>query len=193
MKNYNNNNNGTTKPSTGFIPYVNSEEGLIEAFQVASWVLAGICSFLACVVSFRLINSHLTYFNEPRIQRKIVGILWIVPIFAIDSWLSLRFIKASVYLDMFRDCYEAYVIHLFLSLMINYLSKEYGGEHLFLDHLDATFNSVVPSNEKENNKQLIHHMFPFKYCLQDWKLDRTFILKCKQGTIQFVVLKPLLT
>ena len=94
---------------------------------------------------------------------------------------------------MFRDCYEAYVIHLFLSLMINYISKEYGGEHLFLDHLDSTFNSAVPSNVKENDKRLIHHMFPFKYCLQDWKLDRTFILKCKQGTIQFVVLKPLLT
>ena len=36
-------------------------------------------------------------------------------------------------------------------------------------------------------------MFPFKYCMQDWKLDRTFIKKCKRGTIQFVILKPTLT
>ena len=96
---------------------VNSEEELIHILQLLSWIFAGICSFLACVVSLRLINSHLASFTTPKIQRKIVGILWIVPIFAIDSWLSLRFIKASVYLDMFRDCYEAYVIHLFLSLM----------------------------------------------------------------------------
>ena len=109
------NNNATTKPSSTIIPYVNSEEELIHILQLLSWIFAGICSFLACVVSLRLINSHLANFTTPKIQRKIVGILWIVPIFAIDSWLSLRFIKASVYLDMFRDCYEAYVIHLFLS------------------------------------------------------------------------------
>ena len=201
------NNNATTKPSSTIIPYVNSEEELIHILQLLSWIFAGICSFLACVVSLRLINSHLANFTTPKIQRKIVGILWIVPIFAIDSWLSLRFIKASVYLDMFRDCYEAYVIHLFLSLMINYLSKEYGGEHLFLDHLDNNFNNIVSSTEEglteereeddaednHHDKKIVHHMFPFNYCMQDWKLDRTFIKKCKRGTIQFVILKPTLT
>ena len=29
-----------------------------------------------------------------------VGILWMVPIFATDSWLSLRFKDAAIYLDM---------------------------------------------------------------------------------------------
>lgn len=35
-----------------------------------------------------------------------VGILWMVPIYSVDSWLSLSFKDAALYLDMLRDCYE---------------------------------------------------------------------------------------
>jgi len=195
--------NGTS--SSAIVPYVNTEEGLVRTLQLVSWVFAGVCAFLACVVSLKLINGHLANFAAPKVQRKVVGILWIVPIFAIDSWLSLRFLEISVYLDMFRDCYEAYVIHLFLSLMITYLSRELGGEHLFLDKLDQRFQDALKqeqsgiSNHKSENDSaiggapMVHHMFPFKCFLHTWKLDRTFISKCKRGTIQFVILKPMLT
>lgn len=44
-----------------------------------------------------------------------------VPIYATDSWLSLRFKDAALYLDLMRDSYEGYVIYLFLALMIAYL------------------------------------------------------------------------
>ncbi len=30
-----------------------------------------------------------------------------VPIYSVDSWLSLSFKDAALYLDMLRDCYEA--------------------------------------------------------------------------------------
>ena len=197
------NNNGTS--SSAIVPYVNTEEGLVRTLQLVSWIFAGVCAFLACVVSLKLINGHLANFAAPKVQRKVVGILWIVPIFAIDSWLSLRFLSISVYLDMFRDCYEAYVIHLFLSLMITYLSQELGGEHLFLDKLDQRFQDALKQEESENLNQqdqsvppvsgapMVHHMFPFKFFIRTWKLDRTFIAKCKRGTIQFVILKPTLT
>jgi hypothetical protein len=46
-----------------------------------------------------------------------------VPLYATDSWLSLRFKDAALYLDIMRDCYEAYVIYLFLALMIAYLGE----------------------------------------------------------------------
>mmetsp|Transcript_2610 Transcript_2610/g.2953 ORF Transcript_2610/g.2953 Transcript_2610/m.2953 type:complete len:84 (+) Transcript_2610:239-490(+) len=58
-----------------------------------------------------------------------------VPIYAITSWLSLRFKDAAVYLDMFRDCYEGYVIYLFLALMIAYLGN--GNEYKVHDILNA--------------------------------------------------------
>ena len=89
--------------------------------MVAGWTVAGIFAFMAIIISVKLIRDHLKNFTNPVEQRKIVGILWMVPIFATDSWLSLRFKDAAIYLDMARDCYEGYVIYLFLSLMIAYL------------------------------------------------------------------------
>lgn len=54
-------------------------------------------------------------------QSKIIGILWMVPIYAIDSFVSLRFKNAALYVDMLRDCYEGYALYLFLALMVGYL------------------------------------------------------------------------
>lgn len=54
-------------------------------------------------------------------QSKIIGILWMVPIYAVDSFVSLRFKDAALYVDMLRDCYEGYALYLFLALMVGYL------------------------------------------------------------------------
>lgn len=52
---------------------------------------------------------HLRYYSSPNEQRHIVRILFIVPIYAFDSWLSLLFFTNEeyyVYFDTVRDCYE---------------------------------------------------------------------------------------
>lgn len=46
-----------------------------------------------------------------------------VPIYAVDSWISLRFPGIAIYLDMLRDCYEAYVLYLFFALMVAYIGE----------------------------------------------------------------------
>lgn len=40
------------------------------------------------------------------IQPKIVGILWMVPIYGVISFISLVVPPYALYLDMLRDCYE---------------------------------------------------------------------------------------
>lgn len=55
------------------------------------------------------IYMHLRFYSSPREQRHIVRILFIVPIYAFDSWLSLLVFTNDqyyVYLDTLRDCYE---------------------------------------------------------------------------------------
>lgn len=45
----------------------------------------------------------------PQEQRYIIRLLFIVPVYAFDSWLSLLLLGAHqryVYLDSVRDCYE---------------------------------------------------------------------------------------
>lgn len=61
---------------------------------------------------FFQIYMHLRYYNSPNEQRHIVRILFIVPIYAFDSWLSLLFFTNDqyyVYFDTVRDCYEGNV------------------------------------------------------------------------------------
>jgi hypothetical protein len=40
------------------------------------------------------VAMHLEYYNRPKLQLRVVRILWMVPIYAVDSWLSLRFKEA---------------------------------------------------------------------------------------------------
>ena len=48
------------------------------------------------------------YYKNPSEQRYIVRILFIVPVYAFESWLSLLFFNSSfyVYCNALRDCYE---------------------------------------------------------------------------------------
>ena len=87
-------------------------------------IFSGLFSFLACLLSGYLIHMHLKHFTQPNIQSKIVGILWMVIIYSIDSYISLLFPSYANKINMLRDCYEAYVLYLFLALMLAYLGCE---------------------------------------------------------------------
>ena len=67
---------------------------------------AGSFSFLAVCFSTWLINQHHYNMTEYSVQSKIIGIIWMIPIYSIDSFLSLLFPSVSLYIDMLRDCYE---------------------------------------------------------------------------------------
>eukprot|EP01031_Cornospumella_fuschlensis_P049852 gene49852-61024_t len=92
---------------------------LINAYTIL--LSAGLCSTVAVGVSTMLISQHLRNFTQPSIQAKIVAITYMIPIYSVDSFLGLLFPDISMYINLLRDCYEAYVLYLFLSLMLSYL------------------------------------------------------------------------
>lgn len=55
------------------------------------WLVSGAFTLVAVVVSAWLIDKHLRYFFAPHTQRHIVRILFLVPIYAICSFLSYYF------------------------------------------------------------------------------------------------------
>jgi hypothetical protein len=57
------------------------------------------CAFVACCLTVHLIMKHCTNFSNSRQQRCICRILLMVPVYAGDSWLSLRFFRQSVFFD----------------------------------------------------------------------------------------------
>lgn len=64
------------------------------------------------------LTSHLRHYYKPDVQRRIMAVLWMVPIYSITSWLSMVFPKFEPFFGAFRDCYEAYAIYTFIAMLI---------------------------------------------------------------------------
>jgi hypothetical protein len=95
-------------------------------FDWVTWInstfgIAGFFAWTAVFLSTWLIYKHLRNYNEPNLQRPIVRILLMVPIYAINSWVSLRWSFVSLYLDLIRDSYEAYVVYQFFVLLVEFI------------------------------------------------------------------------
>jgi hypothetical protein len=112
-------------------------------------IISFLCMAMSIFFSSYLIRSHLKYFTKPKIQSKILGIIYMVPIYSIDSFLGLLWPYQATYINMFRDCYEAYVLYLFLSLMLSYLECVEDETEL-VNYLDSQPRQTLP--------------YPFNWC-----------------------------
>jgi len=131
----------------------------------------------AIVISCHHIYQHLRFYTLPSEQKCIVRILFIVPIFGFDSWLSLFFVTRSayVYFDSVRDWYEAFVIYNFMSLCYEYL----GGESNIMSEIRG---------------KPIQTSWYYGSCLfKGRSYTIGFLRFCKQATLQFCIIKPLMS
>ncbi|KAK3576395.1 hypothetical protein CHS0354_026728 [Potamilus streckersoni] len=98
-----------------------------------------------------------------------------VPIYAMNAWLALRFPEAAIYLDTLRECYEAYVIYNFMAYLLSYLNTAYPD---LATHLEE--------------KPQMKFICPL-CCLPPWKMGSKFIMNCKHGVLQYTVVRPVTT
>jgi len=140
--------------------------------------LAGFCVWTALFLTGYQIFQYLRYYTNPAEQRWIIRILFIVPVYALTSWLSLLFFSYNnfyVYFNAVRDCYEAFVIYNFLSLCYEYL----GGEGSIMSEIRG---------------KPIRSSCWYGTCLmtgQSYNIG--FLRFCKQGTLQFCIIKPFMS
>mmetsp|Transcript_7953 Transcript_7953/g.11503 ORF Transcript_7953/g.11503 Transcript_7953/m.11503 type:complete len:459 (-) Transcript_7953:53-1429(-) len=85
--------------------------------------MAGTFVLLTCLLTMFHMASHLRNFHEPVVQRKVIAILWMSPIYALTSFLSIVVSGIEGYMAIIKDFYEAYVIYTFLSYLIAVLGK----------------------------------------------------------------------
>jgi Organic solute transporter Ostalpha len=86
--------------------------------------VGGVFVLMALPISLWDITQHVAHESAPHLQRHVVRILWMVPIYAMNAWISLVLPAASVYLDSLRECYEAYVIYNFMRFLLNFLEHQ---------------------------------------------------------------------
>ncbi|KAI5781461.1 organic solute transporter Ostalpha-domain-containing protein [Geopyxis carbonaria] len=153
----------------------NSEHGGSGTTKLSTYAIlvAGIAALIASVLSCLSIWFQLKNYRKPLLQRYVVRILLMVPIYAVSSWVSLISLQLAQFVDPIRDIYEAFTIYTFFQLLINFL----GGERslIIMMHGRAPKEHVWPMN----------YMFP-KIDISD---PHTF-LAVKRGILQYTWLKP---
>ena len=142
-----------------------------------AWYIATFFVMMTLPMSAYAIGNHLKHYHDPDVQRYIVRILWMVPIYAVESLLALIWYEYNILLETMRECYEAYVIFCLLQLMI-----------VTVAHTPEQFQEIV--NQK--NPHDLQHMSLFKYCLKPWN-SFDFFSKVRRGTLQYVVVKIVCT
>uniref|UniRef100_A0A8C3X291 Transmembrane protein 184A n=1 Tax=Catagonus wagneri TaxID=51154 RepID=A0A8C3X291_9CETA len=139
--------------------------------------VSGIFVWTALVLTGHQIYLHLRSYTVPNEQRYVIRLLLIVPVYAFDSWLSLLLLGGHqyyVYFDSVRDCYEAFVIYSFLSLCFQYL----GGESAIMAEIRG--KPIQPSCVYGT------------CCLRGLSYSIGFLRFCKQATLQFCIVKPIM-
>lgn len=137
-------------------------------------LIGGIFVLVAIPLSLWEIILHVIHYTKPRLQKHIIRILWMVPIYAINAWIGLVYPKQAIYVDSARECYEAYVIYNFMKFLLNYLNME----------MDLEVSLEL--------KPQVKHIFPL-CCMRDWEMGREFVHNCKHGILQYTVVRPITT
>lgn len=156
--------------------------------------LAGTFTVLSCLISMWHMTAHLRRMNQPDVQRKILAILWMSPIYAITSWFSLVFHSAEGYLAIFKDFYEAYTIYQFLSFCIAVLGK--GDRNVVVDLLVQHVDHLTPPFRLFGCLELLCCGRCCKgpsYDNDHRRLADDILLQCQLFAMQFVFFRPLTT
>jgi hypothetical protein len=143
-----------------------------DSMHDLGWFIAGVFVILACPLSAYGIAQHLRNFQNPETQTYVVRIMWMVPIYAVESWLSLRFKSSALVFSTLRDAYEAYVIYSFGYLLIAMLGS------------DETVDGII----REKDAHALGHMAPFKYFMAPFSKEN-FLKRVKRGVLQYVIVK----
>ncbi|KAL1872026.1 hypothetical protein VTK73DRAFT_1694 [Phialemonium thermophilum] len=119
--------------------------GSLTFHQLALIIAAG-STLVAIAMSLYLIMMHATHYTKPAEQRYIIRILFMVPVYASASFLSLRFYWHAIYFQVISDCYEAFAIASFFALLCHYVAPDLHEQKEFFRLMQPIVPWVWPLN-----------------------------------------------
>ncbi|SMY28274.1 unnamed protein product [Zymoseptoria tritici ST99CH_1A5] len=146
-----------------------------SGFGHAVVVVAGVAALVACLETFVSIWLQAKNYRKPLLQRHVIRILVLVPIFSAASWASLTSLRVAFWIEPFRDVYEAFTIYTFFQLLVNFL----GGERSLIIMM--------------HGRPPVSHPWPMNLMFNKVDIsDPHSFLWIKRGILQYAWLKPLL-
>ncbi|KAF2154160.1 DUF300-domain-containing protein [Myriangium duriaei CBS 260.36] len=153
----------------------NANAGTGSRFATIVTVLAGVASLVATFLTFLSVWLQSKNYRKPLLQRYVIRILLMVPIYCAASWFSLYSLKIAFWIDPFRDVYEAFTLYAFFQLLINFI----GGERSLIIMM--------------HGRAPVSHLWPMNHCLSKVDIsDPHTFLAIKRGILQYTWIKPML-
>lgn len=164
---------------------------ILSAYSTPPWAtaIAGVFVVIALSFSVYLLLQHLSAYKNPEEQKFLIGVIFMVPCYAVESYASLVNPSVSVYCGILRDCYESFAMYCFG----RYLVASLGGEERTIEFMKREGGSTPSASLLPNasDKAVIKHPFPMKYFLKPWRLGEWFYLVIKFGIVQYMIIKTL--
>lgn len=152
-------------------------------------LVAGVFVLITLSLSMYLLFEHLSSYKNPEEQKFLIGVILMVPCYAIESFVSLVNPSISVDCAILRDCYEAFAMYCFGRYLVACL----GGEERTIEFMErqGRASSKTPLLENNCEKGTVKHPFPMNYFLKPWKLGQWFYQVIKIGIVQYMIIKSL--
>ncbi|XP_071721450.1 protein LAZ1 homolog 2 isoform X2 [Rutidosis leptorrhynchoides] len=152
-------------------------------------IIAACFVLIALFLSSVLIVQHLKFYTNPEEQKWIVAVLFMVPVYAIQSILSLWQPILALPCDILRSCYEAFALYSFGSYLIACL----GGERRVVELLESEKEKLLkqPLLDGKDIKQDFNRTSLCKFFRQPRVLGEGLLQIEKFGLVQYMILKTL--
>ncbi|PWA48361.1 hypothetical protein CTI12_AA491700 [Artemisia annua] len=154
-----------------------------------NWTIfsSSFCVLAALILSTYLIFEHLAAYNQPEEQKFLIGLILMVPVYAVESFLSLYDSDSAFNYEIIRDCYEAFALYCFERYLIACL----GGEDNTIKFMESKslISSSIPLIEESYTYGIVEHPFPLNWLMREWYLGPRFYQAVKIGIVQYMILK----
>ncbi|KAL8225605.1 hypothetical protein R6Q57_018162 [Mikania cordata] len=174
--------------SSGPLPVWSSNLGA-ERSSLFTWTIlsASICVLVALFLSTYLILEHLAAYNQPEEQKFLIGLVMMIPVYSLESFLSLLDTDAAFNYEIIRDWYEAFALYCFA----RYLIACIGGEDSTIEFMESNslISHSIPLIEESYTYGIVEHPFPLSCFLREWYLGPEFYQAVKIGIVQYMILK----
>ncbi|KAG6763237.1 hypothetical protein POTOM_033777 [Populus tomentosa] len=95
-------------------------------FSIPLWdtLIAGAFVLVTLSSSFYLLFEHLSAYRNPEEQKFLIGVILMVPCYAVESFVSLLDPSISVDIEILRDCYESFAMYCFGRYLVACLAED---------------------------------------------------------------------
>ncbi|XP_076907923.1 protein LAZ1-like [Bidens hawaiensis] len=152
-------------------------------------LVAAVFVFVSLTLSIFLLFQHLSAYKNPEEQKFLFGIVFMVPSYAVESFVSLLNPSISLEIEILRDCYEAFAMYCFGRYLIACL----GGEKRAINFMEreGRAGQRSPLLDQTSEKGIIRHIFPMNLFLKPWKLGQWVYQIMKAGIVQYMLIKAI--